>query len=108
MNLENKYKSLVSAYYGIMLMDEYDLKVYVLKDIENYINNFININPIDNFNFKQEFTKYERELSDKVKLQDALQLMQEMDQPLELLLLIKNKIRQLDKQEMKRSFDNNL
>ena len=34
MTLKDEFKYLVGGYYGIMEMDEYDLKVYVLKDIE--------------------------------------------------------------------------
>ena len=37
MDLKDQYKYFVSAYYGIREMDEYDLKVYVLKDVENFI-----------------------------------------------------------------------
>ena len=35
MTLEDQFKYFVSAYYGIIEMDDYDLKVYILKDIEN-------------------------------------------------------------------------
>ena len=34
MELENQYKLLVLGYYGMMYLDDYDLKVYILKDIE--------------------------------------------------------------------------
>ena len=33
MTLEDEYRYLVGAYYGIIEMDEYDLKVYILQDI---------------------------------------------------------------------------
>ena len=46
--LKDEFKYLVGGYYGVMEMDEYDLKVYVLKDIENYIRDFIKENPISN------------------------------------------------------------
>ena len=36
MDLKDEFKYLVGGYYGIREMDEYDLKIYVLKDIENY------------------------------------------------------------------------
>ena len=39
-SLIEQFKILVSGYYGITEMDEYDLKVYLLKDIENYIRDF--------------------------------------------------------------------
>ena len=50
MDLKAQFKYLVGGYYGITYMDDYPLKEYVLKDIENYIENFIEINPIENFN----------------------------------------------------------
>ena len=45
---------MVGAYYGVKTMDRYDLKEYVLKDIENYIRDFISVNPIDNFDYVSE------------------------------------------------------
>ena len=54
MILQDEFKYLVGGYYGVMEMDEYDLKVYVLKDIENYIRAFIEENPIPNFDYKKE------------------------------------------------------
>ena len=32
MSIIEQYKCLVEAYYGILEMDEYDLRIYVLKD----------------------------------------------------------------------------
>lgn len=31
---KNRYRTLIGAYYGVTLLDEYKLKAYVLKDIE--------------------------------------------------------------------------
>ena len=42
--LINQFKTYVGAYYGVNSVDEYDLKVYVLKEIEQDIKNFIIIN----------------------------------------------------------------
>ena len=44
--LVNQFKYLVGGYYGVSLMDEYSVKEYVLQDIENYIRDFIEVNPI--------------------------------------------------------------
>ena len=52
MNLEDQFRLLVGGYYGVLEMDEYDLKLYVLKDIEDYIRDFIRLNPIDDFDYK--------------------------------------------------------
>ena len=72
MELENQFRYLVGGYYGVSLMDEYDLKEYILKDIENYIRDFIEINPIDNFDYKKEALIVKDTVSERVKLQDAL------------------------------------
>ena len=103
MDLKDEYKYLVGGYYGIMSMDNYDLKVYVLKDIENYIKDFIEINPIDNFDYKMEALKYEQELSLITKLQDSLIVLNKIDAPIELVLLVKEKIKKLQEEERKRS-----
>ena len=57
MDLKDEFKYLVGGYYGIREMDEYDLKIYVLKDIENYIRDYIETNPIDNYDYKKEAEK---------------------------------------------------
>ena len=55
MELENQFKYLVGGYYGVSLMDNYPLKEYMLKEIEEYIinnimlnNTFISIKSINN------------------------------------------------------------
>lgn len=93
--LENQFKCLVGGYYGIETMDNYDLKPYILKDVENYIRNFIEINPINNFNYKEQALKYKDELSLITKLQDSLIILNKIDAPMELILLLKNKLKTL-------------
>ena len=51
MELEDQFRYLVGGYYGVNLMDEYPLKEYILKDIENYVKDYVKENPIDNFNY---------------------------------------------------------
>ena len=96
MDLKDQYKYFVSAYYGVREMDEYDLKVYVLKDIENYIETFIEINPIGNFNYKEEAKKYEEELSEITKLQDSLLVLNKINASMELVLLVKKRLKKLN------------
>jgi len=93
MELENQFRYLVGGYYGVSLMDEYALKEYVLKDIENYIRDFIEINPIDNFNYKEEALIVKDTVSERVKLQDALLVLNKMNGPMDLVLLIKKKLK---------------
>ena len=96
MDLKDQFKYLVGGYYGITYMDDYPLKVYVLKDIENYIKDFIEINPIDNFNYKEEAKKYEEELSEITKLQDALLVLNKINASMELVLLVKKRLKKLN------------
>lgn len=93
MELENQYRYLVGGYYGVCLIDEYPLKEYILKDIEDYIDNFIEVNPIDNFNYEEEREKVKDQVSDKVKLQDALLVLNLIKGPMELVFLIKAKLK---------------
>ena len=36
MTKEDVFRNYIGAYYGVRLMDEYDLKAYTLKNIENF------------------------------------------------------------------------
>jgi len=99
MSLEDQYKYLVGAYYGVMEMDEYDLKVYILKDIENYIKDFLAVSPIPNFNYREYAEMIDQKMPLKTKLQDALLVLNKIDGPLDLILMIKRRIKDLnDKQ----------
>lgn len=95
MTPENQYKYLVSAYYGVIEMNEYDLKVYVLKEIENHIKEFIKTNPIPNYNYKKEAEIIKDKTELKTKLLDAFYLLNEIDGPLDLRMMIKAKIKSL-------------
>ncbi len=97
MKLKDQFRYLVGGYYGVTYMDDYPLKVYVLKDIENYIRDFIEINPIDNFDYKKEAELAEQELSEITKLQDSLLVLQKIDASMELVLLIKARLKKLMK-----------
>lgn len=97
MELCDQFRYLVGGYYGVSYMDEYPLKVYVLKDIENYIKDFIEINPIDNFNYKKEAELVEQELSEVTKLQDSLLVLQKINASMDLVLLIKARLKKLTK-----------
>jgi len=96
MSLEEQFRYLVGAYYGVIEMDEYDLKVYVLKDIENYIRNFVECYKIENFDYIKESFLIEKEVSLKTKLHDSLLLLNKIDGPIELILMIKKKLKELE------------
>ena len=97
MELEDQFRCLVGGYYGIASLDEYDLKLYVLKDIEEYIRDFIKTNPIDCFDYKYEAKKVLDSVSDVIKLQDALIVLHKIETPMELVLLVKSRLKELMK-----------
>ena len=97
MSLEDQFRYLVGGYYGVSLMDEYALKEYMLKDIENYIRDFLEINPIDDFDYKKEADLVKEKVSDRVKLQDALLVLNKMKGPMELVFLIKERLKKYRK-----------
>lgn len=93
MELENQFRYLVGGYYGVSLVDEYPLKEYIMKDIENYIKDFIEINPIDNFDYREEARLVKENVSDKTKLQDALLVLNKINGPMDLVFLIKKRLK---------------
>lgn len=95
MELENQFRYLVGGYYGVSLMDDYPLKEFVLKDIDNYIRDFIEINPIENFDYKREAEIIKDTVSERVKLQDALLVLQKMNGPMDLVLMIKKRLKKM-------------
>lgn len=92
----NHYKTIVGAYYGVMLMDEYSLKAYVLKKLENLGKNYCQNKNINSAEIKSFVAQ---KVSKKVKLQDALYILNQLDEDKELLHLIKRKIREIDSEE---------
>ena len=84
--LENQFKLLVGGYFGVLELDNYDLKVYILKDIEEYIRNFI----IQTFyvillfftNYKEKALEYKDSLALKTKVQDALIVLHKIEAPM--------------------------
>ena len=74
-------------------MDEYPLKAYILKNIEN-----LRLNYLQNKNIPAGLIKSEviNKVSKKTKLQDALYILNELDEDKELMHMIKRKIRELE------------
>lgn len=95
--LQDQFKYLVGGYYGVGLMDEYPLKEYILKDIEDYIKSVIKENRIDNYDYREEALKIKDKMSDKVKLQDALLVLNMIDGPMDLVFLIKERLKKYSK-----------
>ena len=101
MKLEDTFRMLCSAYYGVREMDEYELKEYVLKDISDYIKEFIKDNPIDEFDYEEEARKVEENTILKVMLQDSLIVLPKVKASMELILMIKQKLNDIRDEEMK-------
>ena len=97
MEIEDIYIFLVGGYYGVRLMDVYPLKEFVLKDIDDYIKCFVMDNPLDNFDYKEEALKVKDNVSDKVKLQDALLVLNKINGSMDLVFLITKKLKKYDK-----------
>lgn len=93
MDLKDQFRYLVGGYFGVEYIDEYDLKVYILKDIENYIKDFVEINPIDDFDYEKEALLVKDNVSEKVKLQDALIVLNKINASMELVFLVKARLK---------------
>lgn len=98
MNLEDRYRSFVGAFYGVRELDEYPLKEYVLHDLEHYIREFVEEHNF-NFDLMKEAEKVEQEVSLKGKLQDCLLILPKMEASLELILLVKKKIQEISEEK---------
>ncbi len=97
---KDTYRYLVGAYYGISEMDEYDLKEYVLKDIEEYIKCYIKDNSIHNIDFYKEAELVNVEKDLKTKLQDSLIVLPKVNASTELILLVKARLKQIRDDEI--------
>ena len=93
MTLEDTYRMLYSGYLGIREMDEYLSKEYILKEVYDYIQEYIktydlklNFDEINDSLEKQDLIR---------KLQDAIIILNMLDTPLELTLLIRRKLKEL-------------
>ena len=93
MELENQFCYLVGGYYGVSLMDEYPLKEFILKDIEAYIRDFVAENPIPNYSYEEEAKRIKDCVSERVKLQDALLVLNRIQGPMDLVFLIKKRLK---------------
>ena len=94
MTINEEYRLYLGAYYGVQAMDSYELKVYILKEIDDYIKNFLKMNTIDNI--EEEITYVKDNVDLKPKLQDSLILLNKINAPMELILLIKKRLKELN------------
>ena len=97
MDLIDQLRYLIGGYYGVSLMDEYSLKEFVLKDIENYISDFREINSISDEVYIKENEDVKENVSERVKLQDALLVLNEINGSMDLVFLIKNRLKKYNR-----------
>ena len=93
MTLEETYIMLYSAYLGISEMDEYSSKEYILKQVSDYIDDFKK-----QYNLGLNYQEINDELDNQDlvrKLQDSILVLNMIDGPLELKLLIRKKLKEL-------------
>lgn len=99
MELIDTYRYLVGGYYGVSLIDEYSIKEYILEEIKEYINSFIETNDLTKYDLDKENEIIKDTYSDRLKLQDALLLLQLMQGPMDLVLLVKQYLKKLGKKD---------
>lgn len=95
MSIIDQYRCLVEAYFGILEIDEYELKVYTLKELEEIIKNFVNEYYDSTINYKKEAEYIKDNVSIITKLQSSLIVLNKMNEKMELVLLIKNKLKKV-------------
>ncbi len=91
--LINQYRYLVGGYYGICFMDDYPLKEYILKEIEDTIKAFEEIHAEEGICFLEEAKNVKDTVSEKVKLQDALLVLNRIEGPMDLVFMIKERLK---------------
>jgi len=100
MKIIDQYRCLVSGYFGIRELDEYQLKEYLLQIIEEYIKSFVETNEISNINYLEEAAVINNTTPIKRKLQDSLLVLNRIDASIEVILLVKKKIKELDEMDI--------
>ncbi len=92
---DDDIKYMCSGFIGIKTLDEYPRKVYVLSDARNYIMEYVKDSNFIDFDFDDFCYQMEREYTHLEHLQDALLLLNRINGPMDLVLLIKPKIAEL-------------
>ena len=95
MTLEETYRMLYGGYLGIREIDEYTSKEYVLKEVDDYINDYVKT-----YNLTLDFEKIKNELEQLElyrKLQDAVIVLNMIKGPLELIIIIRRKLEELER-----------
>ena len=92
---DDDIKYMVSGYLGIKSLDEYERKVYILRDARKFIDSYVEDSDFEDFVFDKYCDFIDKEYTYLEHLQDALLLINVMNGPVDLILLIKPKIARL-------------
>ena len=93
MTIQDEYKLYEEANNGINEIDEYELKEYILKDVDKLIDNYNKMYSVDNNNKLREYVK--DNINIKTKLQSSLIVLNNINGPMELILLIRKRLKNL-------------
>lgn len=96
MSILDTLRTLIGGYLGISEMDEYTSKEYILKEIKDYIDSYIKDNYLDESIYIEEKNNLEKLSLDR-KLQDSILVLNMINGPIDLKLLIRNKLSELGK-----------
>lgn len=90
---DEKINIIIGGYLGIDMCDEYNLKLYVLKEIYEYLNDLIKENNmIVDINEKFEELK---KTSDRNKITSAIIVCNKLKLPIDLSIILKRKLKEL-------------
>lgn len=89
------YNYMISGYYGIELLDEYKDKQYLLKEIREYIDSYLEDNRVPDVDYEEINRKIEQNNTEIDKLQDALIVLNDINAPMEASILIRQRISEL-------------
>jgi hypothetical protein len=95
MTIKDTYRYLIGGYFGVEEMDEYKTKEYILKEIREYIDDYLKNNKAD-FDVEAEYEDVNKNVPLETKLHDALLVLPKIDAPIDLILLVKDKIKELN------------
>jgi len=99
MKYDDPYKYMISGYYGIELLDEYKDKIYLLNDIKRFIDSYLEDNRVEGFDYEALNSSIEKERTTIEKFQDALLLLHDMNGPMEVNIILRQKIEDLRKKD---------
>lgn len=94
MKNDDRIKYMISGYYGIKKMDSYPRKLFILKEVEEHIKEYLKYNKVEGVDYRELAATIEKN-SLKEKLQDALILLNDINGPFDLILIIKRKVKEL-------------